>query len=74
MTFLLNLEAKAKVKGAKFRVPPEFMDVYIMDKTGWDEFTLRATPHHTIEKMLAWWHLVNIADEAESKKSKPKKN
>lgn len=67
-TFLLKLESKAKVKGAKLKVPPEFMDTYIMDKMQWDIFTLRATPKHELEKLLAWWHIVDVADKAESKK------
>lgn len=69
---MINLEAKASAKGAKMKVPPEFMDSYIMDKTGWDIFTLRATPRHEIEKLLTWWHIVSLADEAENRKAKQK--
>lgn len=71
-TFLIKLQGKAKVQGAKFKVPPEFIDEYIMDKMRWSELELRSTPAWRIQKLLEYWHLVSIAEDAEDRKRNAK--
>lgn len=62
-TFRANLEAKASHK-AQVAIPPELMDAYIMQRTGWTFEQLRTTPHYLIEQIEFIWHLENVAKES----------
>lgn len=56
----------------KLTVPTELFEAYIIAKTGWDVFTLRATPQHVLEELLFYWHIENMNAEWIQKKHTPK--
>lgn len=67
----MNLIAKAQNKGSKAKIPIELDTAYLLDKTGWDYPTLRATPAHVIDELRLLWQVqgeARIADDRISKR------
>ncbi len=68
-TFIANLEAQVKNSG-KYNIPEEMDESYIIIKTGWDIFQVRATPRHIINKLKIHWHLENLQREYSERQAK----
>lgn len=67
------METQAQTKTEqkdKISIPDELMEAHILDKTGWDIFTLRATPQHVLEELLYYWKIMDMNAEYRAKKSK----
>ena len=62
-SFKTNLEAIAQQR-KRPEYPPELIDAYMMQRLGWTEAELRATPQYRIEQILLIWHIENVAHEA----------
>ncbi len=46
---------------------------FLANRGSWDVFTLRATPHHLVEKVQFVWKLSDIANRSDSRKAGKKK-
>lgn len=69
-TFKEKIEAIAQNKGSKMKLPPELSDAYVMDKTGWNIFIIRATPPPVLERLMFYWHIQDMAAKADERIAK----
>lgn len=72
-SFWTDEESRASQLIEKYTYPDEIAIGVLLDKTGWDYFTFRATPPHIIQQMQMKWHLDNVIQDAQERKAKKKK-
>lgn len=65
-TFVAKLETQVQQKGT-YKIPAEMDETYIILKTNWTIWDVRATPAHIIEKLKIHWHLENLQQEYQNK-------
>lgn len=70
MTFISNLETQVKHKDGEYKIPPEMDESYIILKTGWNIFEVRACPAHIIDKLRLHWHLETLGNKEANKPPK----
>lgn len=70
-TFKTSLEAQVS-HGGTYKIPEEMDESYIILKTGWTIFEVRATPVHIIEKLRLHWHLENMQRDYNERQAKPR--
>jgi hypothetical protein len=71
MSFKTDQEATAQQRGkaGKAReIPEDLIESYIIDKTGWDILTIRATPVSVLNNLLLYYHLDTLYLEASNSK------
>ena len=68
-SFKADLETQVQHSGS-YKIPEEMDESYIITKTGWTIWEVRATPQHIINKLMMHWHLDNEQQKYIERKNK----